>query len=84
MELNVSVYWSQLNSPLYFQVLIDPLSSPTEKQLLFSFIPLFWPCHVLAGSWFLVLWSGIKPVTPVVEAQSPNHWTARELFLTSS
>ena len=27
----------------------------------------------------LVPWSGIKPVSPVVEVQSPNHWTIREV-----
>ena len=26
----------------------------------------------------LVPWPGIKPVSPEVEAQSPNHWTTRE------
>ena len=27
----------------------------------------------------LVPWPGIEPVAPAVEAQSPNHWTAREV-----
>ena len=43
----------------------------------FSFFFLFWPqqeaCRILAPQ------PGIKPVPPAVEAQSPNHWTAREV-----
>ena len=27
----------------------------------------------------LVPWPGIEPGPPVVEAQNPNHWTAREV-----
>ena len=32
--------------------------------------------HVACG--ILVPWPGIKPMLPAVEAQSPNHWTAKE------
>ena len=36
---------------------------------------LFWPY----GLWVLVPWSWTEPcMSPVVEAQSPNHWTTRE------
>ena len=28
--------------------------------------------------WILVPWPGSEPMPPAVEAQSPNHWTARE------
>ena len=31
------------------------------------------------GMWDLVTWLGIKPWAPVLEAQSPNHWTTREV-----
>ena len=37
----------------------------------------FWP-H-LAACGILVPRTGIKPVPPVLEAQSLNHWTAREV-----
>ena len=35
----------------------------------------FWPSHTACG--ILVPRPGIKPVPPAMEAQSPNHWTAR-------
>ena len=41
----------------------------------FLFIFLFW-C-VACG--ILFPWSGIELMPPVVEAQSPNHWTTKEL-----
>ena len=31
----------------------------------------------------LVPWPGIEPVSPAVEFQSPNHWTAREVLAMS-
>ena len=34
-----------------------------------------------AGCRILVPWPGIEPVPPAVEAQSLNHWTAREVPL---
>ena len=37
---------------------------------------IFWPCYTACG--ILVLQAGIEPVPPAVEAQSPNHWIARE------
>ena len=37
----------------------------------------FWLCHVVVCS-ILVPQPGIEPRPPVVEAQSPNHWTSRE------
>ena len=36
----------------------------------------FWPHHTACG--ILVPRPGIEPVPLAVEAQSPNHWTARE------
>ena len=42
-------------------------------RLLFLF---FWLCHT--ARWILVPRPGIKPIPPAVEAQGPNHWTARE------
>ena len=35
-------------------------------------------CLVACG--ILVPWSGIKPVSPELGAQSLNHWTTREVF----
>ena len=39
----------------------------------------FWPHHAACG--ILVPQPGIEPVPPAVEAQSLNHWTAREVPL---
>ena len=44
-------------------------------KLSFFFVFLF--LAMLCG--ILVPWSGIKPVSPVVEVQSPNRWTIREV-----
>ena len=38
----------------------------------------FWPCHVACR--ILVPRPGIKLGPPAVEAQSPNHWPAREFL----
>ena len=45
------------------------------------FFLLFVCLFVFATSWILVPQQGIKPVPPAVEAQSPNHRTAREFPL---
>ena len=37
----------------------------------------FWPCHAACG--ILVPRPGIEPAPPSLEAQSLNHWTAREV-----
>ena len=37
----------------------------------------FWLCRLACG--ILVPQPGIEPVPPAVEAQSRNHWTAREV-----
>ena len=37
----------------------------------------FWPCHAACG--ILLPQPGVEPVPPAVEAQSLNHWTAREV-----
>ena len=44
------------------------------KELTFFFSP--WPRRGACG--ILVPGPGIEPVSPAVEAQTPNHWTARE------
>ena len=43
----------------------------------FFFFFSLWPRYMVCG--ILVPWQGIEPVPPAVEAQSPNHWTAREV-----
>ena len=43
----------------------------------FFFFFAFWPYYVVCG--ILVPWPAIKPVSPAVVAQSPNHWTVREV-----
>ena len=54
-----------------------------QERLTFPRVPFepfffffFWPCHTACG--ILVPQPGIKPVPPALEAQSSNHWTARE------
>ena len=61
-----------LRSPLGLHAL--PHSS-FSKHFIYLFI--FWPCHTACG--ILVPWSGIEPLSPAVEVQSFNHWTAREV-----
>ena len=59
------------------------LSSPAPRNSLkllkfflnFVFVYLFWLHH--AACRLLVAQPGIEPWPPAVEAQSPNHWTAR-------
>ena len=36
-------------------------------------------CHMACG--ILVLWAGMEPVPPAMEAQSLNHWPAREVWI---
>ena len=48
----------------------------TSKLYLFK-KQFFWQCHTACG--ILVTRPGIEPMSPAVEAQSPNHWTAREV-----
>ena len=47
------------------------------RWVLQSFLFFFWPHHAARG--ILVPWPRIGPVSPAVEAQSLNHWTAREV-----
>ena len=49
--------------------------SPAESEAAFFFF--FWPRRAACG--ILVPQPGIKPAPPAVEAQSLNHWTAREV-----
>ena len=43
------------------------------------FVVFFFFLVVLQGSWILVPRPGTEPVPPALEAQSPDHWTAREV-----
>ena len=43
------------------------------------FFPIFWPDQVACG--ILVPQPGIKLTSSALEAQSPNHWTTREVLL---
>ena len=58
----------------------------TRKYVLlfnFFFFLIFWPYRAACG--ILVPQPGIEPMPPPVEAQSLNHWTAREApYLTIS
>ena len=49
---------------------------PSVQTHLLSFFS-FWLCCEACG--ILVPQSGIEPMPLAMEAQSPNHWTAREL-----
>ena len=50
----------------------------TEVKHLIKIFNYFWPHHVAYG--IFVPQPGIEPAPPEVEAQSPNHWTAREVL----
>ena len=41
-----------------------------------------WQTHTTCG--ILVPWVGIQSQPPAVEAQSPNHWTARQFSFSAS
>ena len=43
------------------------------KNFFFYFLPHHAACGILTPR------PGIEPISPAVEAQSPNHWTTREL-----
>ena len=47
-----------------------------KLNFFFFFNFMFWSYHVACG--ILVLWPGIEPSPPMVEAWSLNHWTIRE------
>ena len=47
----------------------------------FFFFLLFWLLHAACG--ILVLWLGNEPAPPELEAWSLNHWTTRQVPLTS-
>ena len=47
----------------------------------YFFLSFFWPHHTACGT--LVPRPGIEPVPPAAEAQSLNHWTAREVRVRS-
>ena len=54
----------------------DPLRTSTHSACCFCFF--FLPHREACG--ILLPCPGIKPVSPSVEAWSPNHWTAREVL----
>ena len=51
--------------------------SPHLSSFFVLFFFLFWPCHGTCG--VLVPQPGIQLVPTAVKAQSPNHWTTREV-----
>ena len=61
-----------------FRLWLANLTDQTPFLLLFWLFGFFWPHRVACR--ILVPWPGIEPVPPVVEAQSPNHWTSREVL----
>lgn len=50
------------------------LSFSDSKLMIFLYVCLL--CFLAHASW-LVPWPGIKPMSPAVKAQGPNHWTTR-------
>ena len=52
-------------------------------SFIYWFFYLFLGAHHLA-CWILVLWPGIEPVSPAVEAWILKHWTAREVLKPTS
>ena len=47
--------------------------------LLINIYLFIWPRHTACGILLIVPLPGIEPTPPAVEAQSLNHWTAREV-----
>ena len=53
------------------------MSRTVLRAFYFTFlIYFFWPHHMVFK--ILVNGPGMEPVLPILEALSPNHWTARE------
>ena len=48
-----------------------------DKNLLVFLLLAFWPCPVAHK--ILVLQPEMEPAPPAVGAQTPNHWTAKEV-----
>ena len=55
------------------------LLSKLLASLFIEVFPFFVFATVHTARGILVPRPGIEPVAPAVEAQSPNHWTAREV-----
>ena len=54
--------------------MIEIIDKLNLLKLKFSFS---WPCYVACG--ILVPRPGVEPTPPALEAQSFNHWTAKEI-----
>ena len=52
--------------------------SPPHEASIDSFLFLFFFCQCHSACGILVAWPGIEPMSPAVEARSPNQWAARE------
>ena len=86
-EILFMCWWSMFSSPphlFFFSILASLLclTSPVSFFLLSFFlayflVSFFLPHH--AACVILVPWPGIKCTIPVVEGQSPNHWTTRKV-----
>ena len=67
-----------------YKLFVKPSFLDNIYFIFYNFFYLFiylWPRHAACG--ILVPWPGIKPVPPALEAQSLNHWTAREVPLSN-
>ena len=53
-------------------------TASVSSTISFFFFFFFLPHHLVCE--ILIPWPGIKPRPSAVEAQSPNHWTARKLL----
>ena len=69
-------------SHIIFQVIMEYLCYMKPRKLKLRgfwglnhvlYFILFWPCGILVPQ------PGIKPMSPVLEAWSLNHWTTREV-----
>ena len=91
--MNPRYYWSNLCIPLLcgstwlcetlgsINVLVftfNHLEMDILCYLIQFIIIIFWPLYIACE--ILFPWPGIKPMSPTVEAQSPNHWTTREVL----
>ena len=62
---------------LHWQADSQPLCHQGSPKVSFK-VKVFFFLAAPHGLWDLSSQPGIEPVPPAVEAQSPNHWTARE------
>ena len=77
----ILAYWYRAVCSSYISIYqvetIFPFTEIRVYKIISQSFFFFWPCHETCK--ILVLYPGMEPMIPAVEAQSLNHWTTREI-----